>query len=58
MGIFDPKKSFLASNSYSIVDNLIQLYKHTISVNKQAINLSENKYLISQNVIKQMYKRM
>ena len=58
MGIFDPKKSFLASNSYSIVDNLIKLYKHTISVNKQAINLSENKYLFSQNVIKQMYKRM
>ena len=58
MGIFDPKKSFLASNSYSIVDNVIKLYKHTISVNKQAINLSENKYLISQNVIKQMYKRM
>ena len=58
MGIFDPKKSFLACNSYSIVDNLIKLYKHTISVNKQAINLSENKYLISQNVIKQMYKRM
>ena len=58
MGIFDPKKSFLASNSYSIVDNLIKLYNHTISVNKQAINLSENKYLISQNVIKQMYKRM
>lgn len=56
MGIFDPKKSFLASNSYSIVDNLIKLYKHKISIDKQAINLSENKYLISQNVIKQMYK--